>query len=132
VDTEASAFLAHMFAQELTGLRVEEADVKGVPLNVDGPPDPAGRGAVIGGFDFNAAVEMNGSLAVLVVAERFQRQRQQGGFLFGEHGGDLPLGGAVDAGIGPLALPAVKVILGLLKGFEALALERRFLSVSHS
>jgi hypothetical protein len=66
----------------------------------------------------------------LVVAERLQRQREQGGFLFGEHGGYLPFGGAVNPCIGPALLPVVQVDLSLLQTFEALSLQRRFLGMT--
>jgi hypothetical protein len=35
---------------------------------------------------------MHGEVAVLVIAEKFDRQRQKRGFFFGEHGGDAIAG----------------------------------------
>src|SRR5690242_11185073 len=91
------------------GVGMEDANIELIPLHVDLSSDPARRQAVIGGLDFDAAIEMYDPLAMLVIAERFQGQGQQGGFLFGKHGGDLPFGGAVDASIGTAGLPAVQI-----------------------
>jgi len=63
--------------------------------------EPAGRRAVVPGVDLDAVIEMHGAAAELVIAKRLQRQRAQAGPLLNEHGGDLALGGAVDAGVGP-------------------------------
>jgi len=49
--------------------------------------------------------------------------------LFGKHRGDLPLGGAVDARVGPAGIPVIEVGLGVLEALEAQALERRALGV---
>ena len=92
--------------------------------------DPAGRRAVVGGGDLDAAVEMHGAAAVFVVAERLERQRAEGRTLLGEHGGDLALRRAVDAGVGPALLPAVQVGLGGVELLEAEATERRLLGVA--
>ena len=77
-----------------------------VPLHFDAAADPAGRRAVVSGIDFDAAIEVHAPLAELVVAKRLQRQRQQRRLLFGEHRCDLALGRAVDARVGPAALPS--------------------------
>ena len=50
-----------MLAQQLPGLRIEQADVQVVPLHLDALPDPAGRRAVVRGLDFDAAIEMHGA-----------------------------------------------------------------------
>jgi hypothetical protein len=42
----------HMLAQELAGLRIQQADKEVVPLHVDPPADPTGRRAVVRGLDF--------------------------------------------------------------------------------
>ena len=122
--------LAQVLAQQLAGLRIEQADVLTIPLHLHAPADPARRRAVVGGFDFHAAVQMNRALAVLVIAERLERQRQQRGFLFGEHGRDLPFGGAVNARVGPALFPVIQVGLRFFQTFEALPFERRFLGVA--
>ena len=101
--------LAAMLAQERAGGGIEEADVHAVPLDRDVAADPARRRGVVGVLDLDAAVEMDGAGAELVVAKRLDRQRPQGRPLLGEHGGDLALGGAVDARVGPAGLPAVEV-----------------------
>ena len=75
---------------------------------------------------------MHGALAVLVITEGLDGQRQQERPLFGEHDGDLPLGGAVDARVGPARFPVVQVGLGFLEALEAEALQRRFLGVAYA
>jgi|SRR5579862_4265624 len=73
---------------------------------------------------------MHDPLAVLVVAERFQGQRKQERFFFGKHGGDLPFGGAVDAGIGAAGFPTVQIGLRFFQALEAFSLEGCVLGVS--
>jgi len=70
-----------------------------VPLDGHHAPEPAGRRRIVGAGDFDAAVEVDGARAVLVVPKRLDGQRLQLRLLLGEHGGDLALGRAVDAGI---------------------------------
>ena len=69
-----------MLAQELAGEGVEEAHVELIPLDVDLPADPAGRGTVVGGLDLDAAVQVHGALAILVIAERLDGQGQESRF----------------------------------------------------
>jgi len=57
---------------------------------------------------------MHHALAVLVVTKRFEGQRLEEGFFFGEHGRDLPFGGAVDAGIGAVGFPTIQIGLRFL------------------
>ena len=102
----------------------EEADVHAVPLDRDVAAEPARRRGVVGVLDLDAAVEMDRAPAELVVAKRLDRQRPQRRPLLGEHGGDLALGGAMDAGVGPAGVPAVEVGLRLGERLEAQALER--------
>ena len=94
-----------------------------VPLDRDVAAEPARRRGVVGVLDLDAAVEMDRARAELVVAKRLDRQRQQRRAFFGEHGRDLALGGAVNAGVGPAGVPAVEVGLRLLERLEAQALE---------
>ena len=121
---------AQVLAEELAGVRVEQADVGAVPLHVDAAADPAGRRAVVGRRDLDAAVEMHAAVTVLVIAKRLERQRAEGRAFLGKHGGDLALGGAVDARIGPAPLPAVQIRLGLVEALEAEAAQRRFLGMA--
>ena len=121
---------AQVLAEELSGSGVEQADVGAVPLHVDAATDPAGRRTVVGRRDLDAAVEMHGAAAVLVVAERLERQRAERRALLGEHDGDLALGRAVDAGIGPVPLPAVEIRLSDVELLEAKAAQRRLLGVA--
>jgi len=72
-----------VLAQQLTVVRVQQSHHLAVPLHLDTPTDPARRRAVVSGFDFGAAIQMNGALAVLVIAEGFDGQRQQERPLFG-------------------------------------------------
>ena len=125
-----AALLAHVFAQQLPGLGIEQTNIQLIPLHSQHAPDPARRRAVVGGFDFDAAIQMHDALAVLVIAERFQRQRQQRGFLFGKHGGHLPFGGAVDARVGPALFPVIEVGLGFFQTLEAQAFQRCLLRMT--
>ena len=129
-DAMPAPWRAEVLAEELAGARVEQSDLGTVPLHVDAAADPAGRRAVVGGCDLDAAVEMHGAAAVFVVAERLERQRAEGRTLLGEHGGDLALGRAVDAGVGPALLPAVQVGLGGVELLEAEAAQGRLLGVA--
>ena len=108
--------LAHVLAQQLARLRVEDADVKPVPLDREPPSDVARRQVVVGPGDLDAAIEMHGAVAELVVAEGFDRKRQQVRLLLGEHGRHLTLRRAVDPRVGPVRLPAIEVGLALLLG----------------
>ena len=80
--------------------------------------------------DFEAAIQVHGPLAVAVIAKRLDGQRQQRRFLFGEHRGELPLGGAVNARVGPALLPAIQIRLCLFQALEVLTLQRRLLGVT--
>ena len=129
-DAVKPARRADMLAQQLAGLRIEQADVEVGPLHVDALADPAGRRRVVRGLDFDAAIEMHGAHAEAVVAKRLDGQRLQRGPLLGKHRGDLALGRAVDARVGPVRLPAIEIGLRLLERLEALAVQRRLLRVA--
>src|SRR5438093_13636005 len=101
------------------GLGFSEPDVAIVLLDVDRAAEPARRRGVVGAGDFDTAVEMHGTGAVVVIAKGLERQRSEMRLFLGEHGGDLTLGGAVDTGIGPTRLPAVKIRLRLFETLEA-------------
>src|SRR5271155_948033 len=126
-DTMSATLAAQMLAQQLTGSWINKPDEHRVPLYVDLPPNPARRRAIISSFHFDTAIQMNRALAILVVAERLQRQRLQVGLLFGEHRRYLPLGPAVDARVGPALFPVVQIRLRLFQALELLALQRRHL-----
>jgi len=132
VNPVAAARLAEMLAQQLPRFRIEQTNPLQVPLHLHAAADPQRRGAVVSGLDFDAAVQVHGALAVLVVAEWFQRQRLQGGLLFGKHGRYLPLGRAVNPRVGPALLPVIQISLCLLQAFETLSLEWCSLGVSDS
>ena len=111
-----------MLAQQLPGARIEQADVAGVPLHGDFLAEPAGRRAVVAGVDLDAVVQMHRAPPELVVPKRLDGQRPQAGPLLGEHGGDLALGRAVDARVGPAGVPAIEVGLRGLEGVKAQSL----------
>jgi hypothetical protein len=75
---------------------------------------------------------MDHAFPVLVVAEGFQRQRQQERFFFGEHGRDLAFRGAMNAGVGPLLFPPVEIRLCFFQAFEAHSFERSPLGVANA
>ena len=130
MDRMAPARLPAMLAEQQAGGGIEQPDVVVVPLDGDVAAEPARRRRVVGAGHFDAAVEMHRAGAVLVVAKGLDRQRPEVRLLLGEHGGDLALGGAVDAGIGPARVPAIEIRLGLGERLEAQALKRRRLGVA--
>ena len=73
---------------------------------------------------------MHVAAAVLVVTKRLERQRAERRAFLGEHGGDLPLGRAVNARIGPALLPAVQIRLAVVEALEAESAQRRLLGVA--
>src|SRR5215469_10284972 len=64
-----AAFLTKVLAQQLAGFGIEDPDEDLIPLHRDPTSDPAGRQAVVGGFDFHAAIQMDVSFAMLVITE---------------------------------------------------------------
>jgi hypothetical protein len=132
LDAMAVAPLPQVFAQELPGEWIDQPHLRCVPLHADTPSDPAWQRAIVGSFDFHAAVQVDGTVAVLAIAKRFERQREQRRPFFSEHHGDLALGGPVNARIRPALLPAVQIGLRIFEAFEAHSLQRRFLRVTHA
>ena len=63
---------AQVLAEELAGAGIEQPHVSCVPLDVDATADPARRRPVVGRRNLDAAVQMHGAVAVLVVAERLE------------------------------------------------------------
>ena len=105
------AFLAQVLAKKLVGMRMQDTHVQRIPLHFDTSSDPSWRQAVISRFHLHATVQMNDAFSVLVIAERFQRQRQQVRFFFGEHGRNLPFRRTVYACVSPALFPAVQIRL---------------------
>jgi hypothetical protein len=68
-DAVAAALLPPMFAQELSGARIQDSHRLAVPLHFHAAADPAGRCAVVGSFDFDAAIQVHSAFAELVMAE---------------------------------------------------------------
>ena len=102
-----------------------------IPLHLDAPSDPTRRRAIVGGIDFHAAIQMHRALAILVIAEGLDGQRQQRRPFFGKHRRHLTLGGAVNARIGPPLFPAIQVGLRLFEGLETQAFQWRFLGMGN-
>ena len=101
-----------------------------VPLHCHTAADPAGRRAVVSRFHFHAPNQMYRSFAVLVIAKRFQWQRLEHRFLFGEHRGDLAFGGAMNPRIGPAFFPAIQMGLRFSQTLEGEPFQRRFLRMA--
>jgi hypothetical protein len=66
----ASTTRRDVLAQKLAGARLEKAHAQAVPLHVHGATDPTGWRVIVAGVDLDAAVQMHGAFAVLVVAGR--------------------------------------------------------------
>src|SRR2546425_11562788 len=105
----SAALLADMLAQKLMCIRIENTDVQAIPLHVYHLPDPAWRQAIVSRLDFDATIQMHDPIAVLVVTERFDGQREQRRLFFGKHRRDLPLRGAVNARVGPSEFPLIEI-----------------------
>src|SRR2546426_5279011 len=125
-----AASLAYMLAQKRMGFRVDDANVKFIPLHVHGLSNPTGWQAVISSVHFNAAIQMDSSFAELVIAERFDRQWKQRRFFLGEHRRNLSLRCAMDARVGPAQFPLIEIGLSGIQRFKAQSFERCFLSMS--
>lgn len=123
-DAMPAARRADVLTKQPARLRIKQPDMEVGPLHGDALPDPAGRRGVVRGVDLDTAFEMDAADAEAVVAKRLDRQRLQGWALLGKHRGDLAFRRAVDARIGPLRVPAIQIGLGLVQGFEALAVQR--------
>ena len=108
-----------MFPQKLAVARLDQTNVSLVPLHVNATADPARWGAVIGCFNLDTAIQMNGALAVFVIAEWFKRKRNQHRFFFGEHCGNLPLCSAVNACIRPSLFQSIQIGLRFPQALEA-------------
>src|SRR3989442_1674445 len=130
VVAERPGVLPLVRAQERPGAQNEDADGARVPLDQEFGPDAARRDAVVGLGDLDAAVEVHGAGAEGVVAEGRRRERAKMRTLLGKHRGDLALGRAVDARVGPAGIPVIEVGLGVLQALEAQALERGGLGVA--
>src|SRR5215217_8227729 len=72
LDAMAAAFLAQVFAQQLPGLRMQQADIESIPLHRHTPPDPAWRRTVVSRCYFHAAVKVHDALTVFIKAEGLQ------------------------------------------------------------
>src|SRR5690242_16261094 len=119
-----------MFAEQLSCPRIENTHGPLVPLHLHLPGNPARRRTVVGCFPLHTSIQIHAALTELVEAEWLDGERQQGWLLFREHGRDLALGRAVDAGVGPAFLPAVQIGLSFLEALEAQSLQRRLLGVA--
>jgi hypothetical protein len=93
MDAMPAARLPPMLAEQGPGGGIKQPDVPLVPLHGDLTPKPPRGRRVVRAGDLDAAVEMHGARAVLVVAEGLKGQRPQLQLRLGEHGGDLALDG---------------------------------------
>ena len=126
----AAALLPQVLAQQLPAERIDQPHMRVIPLHVNPASDPARRRAIVCSLNFDAAVQMHGTLAIEVIAKRLYRQRQQRRFLFREHGRNLPLGRAVNPRVGPALLPVIQIRLRLFQALETLTLQRRLLRMA--
>src|SRR5215212_2920251 len=126
-----AAFLAQVFAQQLTIARIQQPHVQPIPLHLYASPDPTRRRTVISCFYFHATIQMDHPLTVLIKAEGFEWQWQQVWALFGKHGRHLSFGSAVNARISPVCFPAIEISLCCFQTLEALAFEWCFLRMAH-
>ena len=78
-DAVPAARRARVFAEQLPARGIEEPHRDVVPLHVHIAADPAGWRAVVGRFDFDATVEVDGACPEAVVAKRLDRQRAERG-----------------------------------------------------
>src|SRR5208282_5854738 len=131
-DAMSARLATQMLAQQLTGAGIKKTHEHRVPLHVDVSTYPARRRSIVSRVNLDATIDMHRALAILVVAERLERQRLQEGLLFGEHRRHLPLGPAVDARVGPALFPVVQICLRFFQALELLALQRRFLRMSYA
>lgn len=130
IDPMPAARRAQVLTQELPGRRIHQADMQRIPLHVEPMADPARRGPIESRFHLHTAIEMDRALAKLVIAKRLDGQRTQGRSFLGKHGGDLALRGAMDAGVGPVRVPAIQIGLRGVDRLEALSVQRRLLRVA--
>ena len=70
VEAMLASLLTEMFAHELSSFGIEEANKHAIPLHVHGAPNPTRGRAVVGGIDFDAAIQVHRAWAELVIAER--------------------------------------------------------------
>src|ERR1700761_547191 len=69
LDAVAPALFSQVLTQQLPGERVEKTNMRCIPLRPNTSADPAWGCTIVCGFDLDAAVQMHGSFAVLVIAE---------------------------------------------------------------
>jgi hypothetical protein len=60
-----------VFAQQLAGDGVKQTDMRVIPLHLNTAADPARRRAIVGGFHFDATIQVHRAFAVLVIAKGF-------------------------------------------------------------
>ena len=63
-DTMTTTLLSQMLTQQLAGARIDQSHVHRVPLHIDLAPDPARRRSVVSCLNLDAAIQMNGALAI--------------------------------------------------------------------
>src|SRR5207302_423036 len=100
--------MPQVFAQQDSALRIEDPHLEVIPLHPDQSADVPGRYGVVGAGDFDVPIEVHGAIAVLVETKRLDGQRSEEWLLLRKHRRDLALGGAVNASVGPVCLPAIE------------------------
>src|SRR5207244_4595320 len=81
-------------------------------------------------LDLDAASEVHRADTEAVIPKRFEREWAEGGLLLGKHRRHLAFGGAVNAGVRPVRLPAIEIRLRVLESLEAEPAQRRLLRVT--
>src|SRR5687768_17210778 len=110
---------------------MQKTHVKTVPLHWNSPSDPTRRCAVVSRCYFDTAIEVHYAVPILIEPEGLEWQRQQVRALFSEHRGHLSFGGAVNAGVGPVSLPAIEISLRYFQTLKALTFKWCLLRMAH-
>jgi hypothetical protein len=117
-----AALTTQLLTQQLTLARIEQTHAPAVPLDLNLSADPARRRAVVSGFYFHTAIQMN--------CERIPEARATGKAFLQQHGRYLALRRAVNACVGPAFFPLIQVGLRFFDAFEALPFEWSLLRVT--
>src|SRR2546422_2230131 len=70
VNAMPAALLPDVLAQKLMCFRIENADVKRIPLDLNELSNPTRRNAVVGRVYLDTSIQMHGAFTVLVIAKR--------------------------------------------------------------
>lgn len=95
-----------VLADQLLRSWIDDANPEPTDVHDDACADVVRRNVIVGAVNLDGTVEMDGTLADLIVFKARCRQRQQEGPFFFEHRANLPFGRAVDARERPPLVPA--------------------------